>query len=308
MSSIFNNRNNKNEWTLPPVLETTPKCKLTVMNAGFSKINNKHLLKGANSSDVLVPALFFLIEHPIHGYILFDTGYSTRFYEATKSFPFSIMNRLTPVQISEKDNAVAQLLQMNISTSQIQTVILSHLHADHVGGISDFKFSTIYVDKREWEFCQQSKIKLLFKGYLKELIENIHLSSLKQLDFDKNGSSYGPFKNTIDLFNDATVILVPLPGHAIGQFGLLLNISNQERYFLIADSVYVKENYQKNRGGSFLSRFAHYNLKQYKSNFPMLKQLEIANPNLMMIPTHDSQMYTLFIQKAKKHHSLIKRK
>lgn len=296
MSSIFNHLNDKNEWILPPVPETTPKCKLTVMNAGFSKIKKKHLIKGANSSDVLVPALFYLIDHPQHGYILFDTGYSTRFYEATKNFPYTLMNRLTPVQITEKENAVSQLLRMNISSEQIQTVILSHLHADHVGGISDFNNSTIYVDKMEWEFCQQSKVKLLFKGYLKEFIENINLSSLKQLDFEKQGDSYGPFNNAIDLYKDTTIILVPLPGHAIGQFGLLLNISNQERYFLIADSVYVKENYQKNRGGSFLSRFAHYNLKQYESNFPMLQQLELANPHLMMIPTHDPQMYSLFIK------------
>lgn len=283
--------------TLPPVPETTPECKITIMNAGFCTIKGSHLIKGADSSHVSVPALFFLIEHPVHGNILFDTGYSTRYFEATKNFPFSLMDKITPVKITEKENAINQLFEKNLTSQQIHTVILSHLHADHVGGISDFNHSTIYVDKKEWRYCQQSKFKLLLSGYLKELYERINRSSLKQLDFEENGYSYGPFSNTIDLFKDNSIILVPLPGHSIGQFGLLLNISNEERYFLIADSVYVKANYQKGKGGSLLSRIAHYNRRQYESNFPILKKMETENPNLMIIPSHDPNMYSQFISK-----------
>ena len=280
---------------LPPVPETAPECKLTVMNAGFCITKRSHLIKGADSSDISVPALFFLINHPVHGNILFDTGYSTRYFEATKDFPFSLMNIVTPVQITEEENAVNQLLKMNISAKQIQTVILSHLHADHAGGIADFNHSMIYVDKKEWKYGKQSKFRLLMNGYLKQLFAKVNQSSLKLLDFEKNGSSYGPFSNTIDLFKDNTIILVPLPGHSIGQFGLLLNIANQERYFLIADSVYIKANYQKNKGGSALSNIAHYNRKQYEGNYPMLKQLEISNPNLTIIPSHDPNMHKQYV-------------
>ncbi|HLR75848.1 MAG TPA: MBL fold metallo-hydrolase [Virgibacillus sp.] len=282
---------------LPPVPAAVPKCKLTIMNAGFCKIKKSHLLNGADSSEISVPALFFLIKHPEHGNILFDTGYSTRYFEATKYFPFSIMNKIIPVKITEKENAINQLFEMNITSEQIHSVILSHLHADHVGGISDFRHSNIYVEKREWKFCQQPKLKLLLSGYLKKLYEDITFSSLKQLDFEVSGYSYGPFLNTIDFLKDNSIILVSLPGHSIGHFGLLLNISNHERYFLIADSVYLKANYQQNKGGSMLSRNAHYNRKQYESNFLMLKQLEMANPSLTIIPSHDPNMYSKFINK-----------
>ena len=284
---------------LPPVPETTPECKLTVMNAGFCTIKKPHLIKGANPSNISVPALFFLIHHPVQGNILFDTGYSTRYFEATKKFPFSLMNRVTPVQITEEENAVNQLFEMNITAKQIQTVILSHLHADHAGGIADFHQSTIYVDKKEWKYGKQSKLKLLMNGYLKQLFKSINPSSLKLFDFEDTGSAYGPFSKTIDLFKDNAILLVPLPGHSIGQFGLLLNISNQERYFLIADSVYIKANYQQNKGGSILSRIAHYNRKQYERNFPMLKQLEVMNPNLTIIPSHDPSIYKQYVSDGK---------
>ncbi len=284
---------------LPPVPETTPECKLTIMNAGFCTTKRSHLIKGASSLDISVPALFFLINHPIQGNILFDTGYSTRYFEATKKLPFSLMNKVTPVQIAEKENAINQLLEMNITAKDIRTVILSHLHADHAGGIADFNDSTIYVDEKEWRYGKQSKLRLLMNGYLKQLFENINPSSLKLLDFEDTGSSYGPFSNAIDLFKDNTTLLVPLPGHSIGQLGLLLNISDKERYFLIADSVYIKANYQKNKSGSMLSRIAHYNRKQYESNFPMLKQLEMMNPYLAIIPSHDPNMYRQYVSNTK---------
>src|SRR5699024_11704266 len=101
-----------------------------------------------------------------------------------------------------------------------------------------------YVDKKEWKYGIQSKFKLLINGYLKQLYENIKLSALEQLNFEDNGYSYGPFSKTIDLFNDNTIILVPLPGHTIGQFGLLLNITNKKNYCLFEYSVCVIANYQ----------------------------------------------------------------
>src|SRR5699024_2725365 len=137
---------------LPMVPKTTPECKLTIMNAGFCTTKKSHLIKGAvleliymmsqhilldetfcttkkshlikddDSLDISVPALFLLIEHPVHSNILFDTGYSTRYFKVTKKFPFSLMNKVTPVQITERENAINQLLEMNITANDIKTV------------------------------------------------------------------------------------------------------------------------------------------------------------------------------------------
>jgi hypothetical protein len=45
------------------------------------------MFKGASSNKVKIPVLVALIEHPVHGKILFDTGYSERFYKATSKWP-----------------------------------------------------------------------------------------------------------------------------------------------------------------------------------------------------------------------------
>lgn len=281
---------------LPPISENIPQCTLTIMNAGFCKTKKSHLLKGADNAEILVPALFFLIEHPIHGKILFDTGYSTHYFEAVKHFPFSLMNKITPVKISEEENAVNQLVQRNISADEIQIILLSHLHADHAGGIKDFKNSTVFVEQNEWEYGQKSNFGLLLNGYLKSLYSSVNKESLKLLNFEKNTDTYGPLDNTIDLFNDETIVLVPLPGHSIGQFGLLLNISEHQQFLLIADSAFIKNNYRKNTSGSFLSQRAHYDKKEYEKRLPILNKIEQDNPYLEIIPSHDPLMYQKYVK------------
>jgi glyoxylase-like metal-dependent hydrolase (beta-lactamase superfamily II) len=282
-------------FKLPAVPEHTPECTLQVMNAGFCRARKSHILQGAGSGETWLPALFYLIHHPEHGPILFDTGYSTRFFEVTARFPYSVMRKVTPVRIEGQDNAVRQLRGMGIAPQDIQTVILSHLHVDHVGGIHPFVNATIYVDEQEWAYGKQSALKLLRKGYIKPLYASIKPSSLRLLHFNKEGTAYGPFRKTIDIFQDGSVILIPLPGHTVGQCGLLLNISNAERYFLIADSVFVKDNYRRERAGSLLSRLVHHSPRQYKRQFSVLRQVEEANPDLVLIPSHDPDAYAQWV-------------
>lgn len=282
-------------FKLPPISGGTPSCRLTVLNAGFCVANRSHLLQGEPRQPILIPALFFLIQHPTRGNILFDTGYSTRFHDITSRFPYSLMKAVTPVRIAEEDNAVSQLRIIGITPADIGMVLLSHLHADHAGGVHDFTHASIYVDRREWEFGQQSGLKLLRNGYLKSLYHRINPSAINLLDFSAGCRSYGPFEHAIDLLSDGSLILVPLPGHAIGQYGLILNQPEGRRYFLMADSVYVRANYRTLATGSLASRFAHYNARHYRSLLPMLQQLERSNPEMVCIPSHDPEAYEQYV-------------
>ncbi|CAH0118124.1 N-acyl homoserine lactonase AttM [Paenibacillus sp. CECT 9249] len=284
------------DYKLPDVPQHMPACRVTIMNAGFYRAPKSAMLKGDKQGKFWGPALFALIEHPEYGLILFDTGYSTRYYDSTSKLPYSLMRLATPARIAPEDNAVSQLRKLGIHPEDIKTVILSHLHADHAGGIHDFPHSRIYVDRQEWEFGQQSKFKLLTNGYLKDLYRRIDRSALRLLDFDGDGVPYGPFPKSIDLFRDGSMVLVPLPGHSIGQFGMIVNVSNEEKYFLMADAAYFRRNYREGKGGSFIGRIAHYDVRRYEGWFSMLHALEQANPNMALIPSHDPEAYEQFVK------------
>lgn len=282
-------------FKLPDISSDTPSCRLIVLNAGFCLAKRSNLLQGQPRQPIRIPALFFLIQHPSRGNILFDTGYSTRFYAITSRFPYSLMKAVTPVQITEQDNAASQLRNIGIAPEDIGIVLLSHLHADHAGSVHDFAHASIYIDRREWEFGQRSGWRLLRNGYLKPLYNRINPSTINLLDFGAGCGTYGPFEHAIDLLSDGSLILVPLHGHTIGQYGLLLNQPEGRRYFLMADSVYVRANYRTLVTGSLASRLAHYNARLYRSLFPMLRQLEENNPEMVCIPSHDPEAYEQYI-------------
>jgi hypothetical protein len=61
--------------------------KITYMVCGHCISKESMMFKGASSNKVKIPVLVALIEHPVHGKILFDTGYSERFYKATSKWP-----------------------------------------------------------------------------------------------------------------------------------------------------------------------------------------------------------------------------
>ena len=66
----------------------------------------------------------------VKGTVLFDTGYTQRFFTATKYFPNSIYAMITKVEIDSSQEA-----KMQINPNEVNQLILSHLHADLVGGV-----------------------------------------------------------------------------------------------------------------------------------------------------------------------------
>ncbi len=99
------------------------------------------------------PALFALLEHSREGYILFDSGYTPRFYDCTRHFPNKLYSLITPVTITAEQTAVAKLLQLGIRPEQIRYVIVLHLHADHVAGTWDFPNAQFILSEKAFTFA-----------------------------------------------------------------------------------------------------------------------------------------------------------
>ncbi|MFD0869339.1 MULTISPECIES: MBL fold metallo-hydrolase [Paenibacillus] len=279
---------------LPEVSADAPQCELTVLNAGFYRASLNMLHKERPRQQIWGPALFFLIRHPKNGYFLFDTGYSTRFREATRLVPYRLMRLATPVRITEQEHALVQLQAMGVEPDEV-TVILSHMHVDHTGGIHDFPRSQIIVNKVEWEFTQgRSPLRLFPHAYLSSLFNQIDPNRVRLIDFDSS-SGYGPLPQAVDLLGDESLVLVPLPGHSVGQMGLLINHTRQGRVLLCADAVYMQDNYRDRLAGSRISRIAHYDYSQYLSQFALLHDLEKENSGLTILPSHDPGVYERYV-------------
>lgn len=178
---------------------------------GYCTHNIKGLFKGFPSEHRPFQAGVFLIKHKEKGYILYDTGYSTDLYK--KGIKKSFYRKLTPLFVEQSDELANQLKQDGIDPLEIQWVILSHFHPDHIGGARAFSSATFLVTKEAYATYRSPKINdLVFN----DLLPDDFSERVRILHMGENPSFYEGYA-TLDLFGDESLLLLSVGGHAAGQ-------------------------------------------------------------------------------------------
>lgn len=258
---------------------------ITVFNTGWVKADNRVLLSGGDKKNVDMPALCALIEHPTKGNILYDTGYSTRFYDVTEKWPYRIMRYATPARVLLRDHVEVQLERMGIGRGDIHHIILGHGHIDHVPGLPCFPEATVIVEKREWAGMNRPKLRAFTHGYFTDLYKGA-AKKRRIIDMETEGMPSGPFKRTIDLFGDGSLVLVDLPGHTAGQMGLIVRQDKGPTVFFIGDSGWVSGNHILNKTPSQVIRLFVNSYKNFKQSLSAIHAFHGANPDVIIVPTH----------------------
>lgn len=270
--------------------------KLKLYECGYCTHPEKVVLPNGSLKRLKFPATVALLQHPTRGYILFDTGYAARFFQATKKFPYSIYAKLTPVFFSEEKAIVNQLEKDGIKREQIHTIILSHFHGDHIGGLKDFPNATILTFKNAYQSIRSiSKFRALLKGCLLDLLPNDIDTRISFIDQGESvlDKCYGDFSKGYDVLGDNSIIAVDLTGHAIGQFGIFVNLLSGKKVFLCADAVWVSQAYEQLILPHKVANFIIEDVEAYKKNIKKLHHLSITNPDIDILPTHCSKTWDL---------------
>ena len=167
----------------------------------------------------------FLVEHP-EGLCLFDTGQTAR-AAAPGWFPFwHPFFRLSRFELTPADEIASGLRGIGVEPDAVGTVVLSHLHTDHVGGIDAFTKARVIVHRLEWE--RATGLGGRIRGYLPQHWPRGLQPTL--VDFD--GEAIGPFPASYDIAGDGRLLLVPTPGHTPGHAALL--VRDPEQSWLLA--------------------------------------------------------------------------
>ncbi|WP_133136839.1 MBL fold metallo-hydrolase [Legionella rowbothamii] len=257
-----------------------------LFEAGYCKHCERMTLKSGRMQQCDYPALCALIKHPQQGYILFDTGYSDRFFQLTQKFPFSLYRRLTPVVL--KKSLKQQLEEQHIQASEIRTIVISHFHADHIGGLKDFPHAQFVCHPQAISGIDNKKgIRALIKGFLPDLLPKDFYERLVLLKQEiVLPTELSPFTSGYDLFNDGQLIAISLPGHARGQIGLYFKANENKETFLIADSCWHQETFKELIYPSNLTYLIHEDKQAYQNTILQLHQLHRQNQALDIIPAH----------------------
>jgi glyoxylase-like metal-dependent hydrolase (beta-lactamase superfamily II) len=250
------------------------------------------VVTGRPSLEILrFPSLVGVIRHPVRGLILFDAGYSPRFFHETRRFPESLYRRVTPVTCGEEDTAAAQLRKAGMDPDDVALVIVSHFHADHVGGLIDFPRARLLYrgPALARDFRRIPAWRHLAAGVLPGLLP-ADLEARSQLIEDRPvvrlPSGYAPFTEGYDLLGDGTLLGVDLAGHARGQLGVLLPRTQGPEVFLIADACWQGRAVSHLEFPHPIVRLITDDMRRYRQRIRDLHQLSRARPDLHLVPSH----------------------
>ena len=241
------------------------------------------------------PATVALLEHPEYGHTLFDTGYAPRFREATDRFPQRLYRWLVPVELDADDAAVEQLGALGITPGQVPTVVLSHLHGDHIGGLRDFPDARIV-----WSAATElagatpglpgslgAALGTTRHGFLPALLPPDLLGRVQAMESMPVVDTGLPgFGTGHDLFGDGSVVLVPLPGHAPGHLGLWLPATQGTPLFLVGDACWLRAAFLS---GDLPPAWVLRTLggqESYTHTVESLARLAAARPDIVIVPSH----------------------
>ncbi|MFC5406127.1 MBL fold metallo-hydrolase [Cohnella soli] len=269
---------------------------LLLMSAGYCVHPEFVTLRGGSLRTAAYPAGFACIRHPEHGWILFDTGYSPRFQELTQSLPYSLYRRITPVRLNQESTAIHQLARLGISAKEVRYIILSHFHADHIGGLRDFPSARFLYPQEAYDAVRTlGPIKATRAGFIAGLLPDnfaaVGQSIEREAAIVKLDDSI-PFPEGRDLFGDGSLIAIPLPGHAAGQIGLLLNTAPAQ-VLLCADAAWSSRALRENRPPHPLAGLVMYDRQAYRDTFERLRSWQTIHPQLIIVPSHCRTFYDI---------------
>ena len=177
-----------------------------------------------------VPVYAWAIEHG-EGVIVVDTGSGAHLKSLPRWHPY--FQLAVRFEIEAEQEVGRQLRSLGIGERDVKTVVLTHLHVDHDGGLAHFPHSRIFADSGEIACAAGIRGALL--GYLPRRWP----SWFDPQPFSWQPSTYGPFRRSVRLTAAGDVVAVPTPGHTPNHVSVIVR-DGEEQIMLAGDASYLE--------------------------------------------------------------------
>ncbi|WP_437773589.1 N-acyl homoserine lactonase family protein [Arthrobacter sp. KNU40] len=168
--------------------------------------------------------------------------------------------------------------ELGFDPSEIDTVVVSHLHYDHSGGLPDFPSARIAIHPKEVEFWTGPNLAREQFNSIVELDDIVFLVRAirsGRVDFVSEGFEITP-----------EIMVRHLPGHSVGQIGL--QIGGVGGLLLVADAAHYYSEVFSNRPFTVFS-----DLPAMYDTYDRIRTLT-GGARSSLVPGHDPQVFDVF--------------
>jgi glyoxylase-like metal-dependent hydrolase (beta-lactamase superfamily II) len=270
---------------VPPLtVETANGLRVHAIQTGFVAVKQAHRqLVGAEAARLLsiaadtqwtnwMPIQTWVIEHP-EGMIVVDTGETSRINEPdyTDCDPIThwVYRNNLRFAVTPADEIAAQMVSLGLDPADVRTVVQTHLHSDHVGGISAFPNAMFYVPREDYPMAMGTLSCHYPTGFAPSFAD------FKSIALAGMGRAHR-------LTREGDVMIIPTPGHSMGHQSVLMT-DGEMQYVFAGDTSFDEQQLKQDVVGGIVADVA-----QTRQTLQNLRTLAEAAPTIYL-PTHDSE-------------------
>lgn len=187
---------------------------LVFPNSATVRVPERLVLKGGRWNRIDLAVRYGQFTHVREGSCLIDTGYCARVTRGNRSLPLSLYSAILRPHLTEE--------ALPEAAPDVDTILLTHLHADHVSALRDYPAARLIGDSGALDhFLGAGPYGRIRHGVFRELLPGDIKERFLPLESFPGVNAplgLGPAR---DVFCDGEVLAIPLPGHMRGHTGYL---------------------------------------------------------------------------------------
>lgn len=270
------------ESPAPVSTQVSSRIRLQMIQTGWVAVKREHrafsgptglrlpAIMTSQSWTEWMPVTTYVIEHP-EGLIAVDMGETAKIsdpdYTACDGVTGMFYGRNLQFDVPAEEEIKPQLVNLGLPPERVEKVVLTHLHSDHIGGVSAFPNARFFVSDAGRGGHAGALICRLPTGHI-----------FASVTYGERVR--GVFANTMPITEDGAVSLIPTPGHTRGHHSVLIEDEGKS-VCIVGDAAFSLDQIRNGEIGGIVE-----NHTEAVRSAQMLKQ-QYDTFGTIMLPTHD---------------------